>query len=101
MPLYLSVPLPGPFRYATRIGGRHTNRFGSIWYWLLGLWAVEAAFWGVVVLCWFVWALIQHVRAQKKAPAPARWGIQETRGPGGCRSSPSGGSRRRVGGRLR
>lgn len=43
MPIRVSVPLPGIFRWEPRSG--HRTRFNTLWYWLLGVWAVEATFW--------------------------------------------------------
>jgi hypothetical protein len=43
----------GGTRRRPRAGSRWTRRFGSLWYWLLGIWAAEAAFW---ILYGAVWA---------------------------------------------
>jgi hypothetical protein len=51
MPVYARVPLPGPFVWSSRLTGRRrraSGRFGSALYWLLGIWALELAFWLVV-----------------------------------------------------
>lgn len=48
MPLYVSVPLPGPFRWSRRLTSRvyvirRPSRFRNPLYWLLGIWIFEAA----------------------------------------------------------
>src|SRR5437867_3017846 len=58
MPFYLSVPLPGPFRYTKRIGGRgHAARgpfWSRPWFWLSGAFLLYA----MAVLVWFECLLI-------------------------------------------
>jgi hypothetical protein len=58
MPVYFSVPLPGPFRYGARLTGDRSrgrrrrprgpywrNRFRRWTYWLGCLWVFEAYYW--------------------------------------------------------
>lgn len=42
MPFHLHIPLPGPFSYSTRIGGRRRgNSNGGVLFWLfIGWWLV-------------------------------------------------------------
>lgn len=72
MPLYISAPLPGPFRYSARVGGGKTA--GGLFYWLLiGWWWVPLKWmfigmYYLVVLAWklAVWSVrgtVNYVRA--------------------------------------
>lgn len=57
MPLYLSVPLPGPFRYTKRIGRRRGPRgpfWSQPWFWLSGAFVLYAA----AVMVWFELLLV-------------------------------------------
>lgn len=45
MPLYLSVPLPGPFRWSPRIRRCRRRRFDHAWYWLSGAFMLELCCW--------------------------------------------------------
>jgi len=57
VPFYVSVPL-GPVHWSHRIGRARRchaayfrrSRFQTWWYWLLGAWAIEAAFWLAVAM---------------------------------------------------
>jgi len=56
MPLYVSVPLPGPFRWSRRIGGprrprRRASRWRNPWYWLTGIALLELSLW-LALLAW-------------------------------------------------
>lgn len=55
--LYLSVPLPGPFRWTPRRRYRRHTRFSHVPYWLFGIWMFEMAFWiavGSALLLWYI-----------------------------------------------
>lgn len=70
----IAGPGIGPFRTTLasgRIGGTRrrrrahrgwSRRFGTLWYWVLGVWAAEAAFWllyGAVLLAVAVTAAVR------------------------------------------
>jgi hypothetical protein len=80
MPLYMRVPLPGPFVWSKRIGGtrrRGSSRFESPLYWLLGIWALEASVWLVIgLVCVVIWLVrvIAETRRQKRATAARQVG---------------------------
>jgi hypothetical protein len=74
MPFYVSLPLPGPFRWSHRIGmahRRHRGRFSHPLYWLTGLAVYELAAWAVLgtalgALAW------RHARRLVMVPATRR-----------------------------
>jgi len=76
MPLYVRVPLPGPFAWSHRIGGRRrpSNRFESPLYWLLGIWALELSVWLVVgIVAGVIWLvrIIVEIHRQRGGKPPA------------------------------
>lgn len=81
MPLNLSIPLPGPFTYTTRLGGRG----GATWWLLVGwwfkplVWLLYALLWSVVVVCVLTWQLlvlaarqVSAARARRAVDRPGR-----------------------------
>lgn len=70
MPLYISVPLPGPFRWTRRIRAtrhkratrnRHRSRWGRPLYWLTGIALLEAAAWLLIGTAWLLVTLTWRV----------------------------------------
>lgn len=66
MPIRLAIPLPGPFVWIGKSHRKRTmpaNRFHSPWYWLLGIWALEAGlwvtWWVTIGALWLAWVLIR------------------------------------------
>lgn len=74
MPLYLSVPLPGPFRYTKRIGllpHRSLRRkrgpyWTQPWFWITGAFVFVVAWWELVFAFYLVygtvWCIVWAVR---------------------------------------
>lgn len=76
MPLYVSVPLPGPFRYGARLGPRGPRRRRTRWqqplYWLTGLAVLELSLRALYGCLWLLaagarwaWRAVQRARARR------------------------------------
>lgn len=65
MPVYARVPLPGPFVWSFRVSGRRRprNRFGSLLYWMLGIFLLELCWWLLAGIAWLVVAGVRLAAA--------------------------------------
>jgi hypothetical protein len=80
MPFHLSIPLPGPFSYSRRIGGRRRRRSsgssggsnGQATYWLLiGWWLVPSYLilkWTVIGTIWLFVYAVSAARGNLRPP---------------------------------
>jgi len=46
--------------------GKYRARFHNVWYWVFGLWTIEAMGWLMVALVWLAVAVITLVRTHHK-----------------------------------
>jgi hypothetical protein len=77
VPFHLSIPLPGPFSYSRRIGGRRRGRSGSggggqAMYWLLiGWWLIPTWLlmkWTVIGTIWLCVYAVSAARGNLRPP---------------------------------
>lgn len=70
MPLYVSMPLPGPLRYSTRVGGKGARNLAYLlfvaWWWLPIKWLFIAMYYLVALTVkasvWCVRGTVDYVR---------------------------------------
>ena len=77
MPLRMSIPLPGPFSYSTRIGGKGSSNAA---YWLLiGWWLVPMVLmlkWSYLLMAWMTVYAVLLCRGETRPPRINGWRIK-------------------------